>query len=90
MEQLNLNTPSTRSRLCEGYCVCTWSSTECGRDRDSFDGDAQSVLIQQEVNEVVQKVSQSSFYGDAQSVLVQQEVNEVVQKVSQSSFYGDV
>ena len=59
MEQLSLNAPSTRSRLCEGYCVCTWSSTECNHDRGSFDGDAQSVLVQQEVNEVVQKVSGS-------------------------------
>ena len=90
MEQLSLNAPSTRSRLCEGYCVCTWSSTECNHDRGSFDGDAQSVLVQQEVNEVVQKVSHSSFDDDAQSVLVQQEVNEVVQKVSHSSIYGDV
>ena len=64
LEQLSLNTPSMRKRLCEGYCVCTWSSTECSHDRDSFDGDAQSVLVQQEVNEVAQKVSQSSFYGD--------------------------
>ena len=64
VEQLSLNTPSMRSQLREGYCLCTWSSTKCGHDRGSFDGDAQSVLIQQEVNEVVQKVSQSSFYGD--------------------------
>ena len=64
MERLSLNTPGMRSQLREGYCLCTWLSTECSHDRDSFCGDAQSVLVQQEVNEVVQKVSQISFYGD--------------------------